>query len=372
MDNFDLDGAARAGLISEDQAQKLRNFHAAARDESLADQERFGSVDGMSDVMTALGVGLAIGAVSVIGYTTSLLAGPLIAALCWGLARIFTLRRRLTLTSFVLFGFYILGMTICGVVVAVLMTGTDLTLEQTRLAMALGVRFTPMHGVIIGLFSAVAAALYWRVFRFPIAYAVALFAAVNVLTQTMRLLLPDAAGWVANVVLLMSGLLFFVVAMAWDISDVRRETRRADVGFWLHVFAGYMLARAMFKMVFDLGSKTRGWDRLFTDALVPPDILAAVAAICIALLFIIVALAIDRRALLLSSLGYVLPAVAMLAGTSVYKAPTVAGLIVGLTLAVTAAFWRPLRRYVLDGLPLAVQAQLPRTDLKFERPRPVT
>ncbi len=371
MDNFDLDAAARAGLISEDQAQKLRNFHAVARDESVADQERFGAVDGMSDVMTAIGVGLAIGALSVIGYDKSMFVGPLIAALCWALARIFTLRRRLTLTSFVLFGFYILGMTVFGVSIALLLTGTNLPLGDDGMTVSLNTRFTPMHGVITGLFSAGASALYWRTFRFPLAYAVGLFAVVNVLTQTMRLLLPDAAGWVANLVLLMSGLLFFAVAMAWDISDIRRETRRADVGFWLHVFAGYMLARAMFKMIFDLGSKTRGWDRLFTDALVPPDMLAAVAAVCIALLFTIVALAIDRRSLLLSSLGYVMPAVAMLAGSSIYKAPTVAGLFVGLSLAVTAAFWRPLRRYVLEGLPVSLRAQLPRTELAFEKARPV-
>lgn len=371
MDNFDLDAAAKAGLISEEQALKLRNFHAAARGETLADQERFGAIDGLSDVMTALGLFLAIGAMLAIAATNfSLITALPVALVCWWLAEMFTVRRKLTMTSFVLYIWYTIATTVFGFAMVMFFTGRALLQGPGGLLFTTDTPLTPETSILTGLFATAAGVLYWRRFQVPVAYASTLFAALHVLTQVTRLMLPDAAGWVANLVLLVSGLLFFAVAMAWDISDIRRETRRADVAFWLHAFAGFMIARAMFKMIYELGSTT-GWDRLLRDAYVPPDSLAAVAVICLVLLFAFVALAIDRRSLLVSSLGYVLPATAMLAGSSGVMAPVAAALVVGLALVVTSLFWRSMRKPIVEALPVALQAQLPRTDLVFETARPV-
>ena len=372
MDNLDLEAAAKAGLISEDQALKLRNFHAVGRGETAADQERFGAIDGLSDIMTAFGLFLAIEALlAAISFFSLLLALP-IAVFCWWLAKLFTLRRKLALTSVVLFLSYMLSATIFGFAVVMFVTGRAELHGPAGLLFTTNMPFTTGTNLATGLIATAAGVLYWRRFQLPFAYAVTLYAATYVLTQFAHLMLPDDADRVADVAQLLSGLLFFAVAMAWDISDVRRETRRADVGFWLHVFAGYLLASGAFKLVFDTGSGSRGWDGMAHSAMGPADSLAAMAMIGITLLFALVALAIDRRSLLLSSLGYAVPAVSLLAGASFIKTAMVSALAIGVTLAVTAAFWRPLRKFVLKGLPEVVRAQVPRTDLVYQKARPVT
>src|SRR3546814_10120636 len=96
-----------------------------------------------------------------------------------------------------------------------------------------------------------------------------------------------------------AGLGFFTLAMWWYHSDRVRQTRRSDVAFWLHRLAEPMIAHPIF---FLLGV-TQGDDI---------SSVAAVMVIGIYIAFGLVALAIDRRALLVSALAYVLFALTQL------------------------------------------------------------
>src|SRR3546814_5735312 len=80
----------------------------------------------------------------------------------------------------------------------------------------------------------------------------------------------------------------------WDMSDPTRETRRADIAFWLHLAAAPLIAHPVFQMLGVL------------DADVGID--TAIVVVALYLVFAFVALAVDRRALLVSSLAYVLVA----------------------------------------------------------------
>ena len=90
--------------------------------------------------------------------------------------------------------------------------------------------------------------------------------------------------------------------MRWDMSDRERRTRRSDVAFWLHLVAAPMIAHPVFHMlgVFDgvIGVGT------------------AIVVILLYLAFGFIALAIDRRALLVSGLAYVIYAMAALIRTA--------------------------------------------------------
>ena len=94
----------------------------------------------------------------------------------------------------------------------------------------------------------------------------------------------------------------FALAMWWDRSDRVRQTRRSDVAFWLHLLAAPMIAHPIFHLlgVTDGGNIGSG---------------AAVLVIGVSLLFGLIALAIDRRALLVSALAYVLFAMTQLFNT---------------------------------------------------------
>ena len=89
-----------------------------------------------------------------------------------------------------------------------------------------------------------------------------------------------------------SALGVFLYAMRWDSSDPARISRRSDVAFWLHLLAAPMIVHPVFTLLgLNDGDATVG------EGLV---VIAIYVALGIA------ALAIDRRALLVSALAYVL------------------------------------------------------------------
>ena len=145
--------------------------------------------------------------------------------------------------------------------------------------------------IVVGVLTAGAAWLHWRRFMVPITIAVGALALVSVAVGAILAALPDARG-ALNVILLAAGVLVFLFAMRWDMSDRERTTRRSDVAFWLHLAAAPLIAHPIFHMLGVLNG----------------DISAGIAVLVIALylVFAFIALAVDRRALLVSSLVYVL------------------------------------------------------------------
>jgi len=160
---------------------------------------------------------------------------------------------------------------------------------------------------------------------------------------------PQAKDWV-NEMLLVAGVAMFFFAMRWDMSDLERRTRRSDVAFWLHLAAAPLIAHPVFHMlgVFD------------------GEVTGPTAAIVIALylVFAFVALAVDRRALLVSSLIYVLWAMYALfqATGAVELAAALTALVIGSALLLLSAFWQPVRRRVV-GLLGGLEERLPPTQI---------
>jgi hypothetical protein len=138
--------------------------------------------------------------------------------------------------------------------------------------------------------------------------------------------------------------------MRWDMSDRGRTTRRSDVAFWLHLAAAPMIAHPIFHLLGVL------------DGAIPASSAFIVIGLYIA--FGLVALAIDRRALLVSSLAYVLFALSRLfenAG-AVELGTAFTALVIGSALLLLSAFWHPVRRMVVLRLPELWRNRLPMTD----------
>ena len=78
---------------------------------------------------------------------------------------------------------------------------------------------------------------------------------------------------------------------------------------------------------------------------------------------VFVALAIDRRALLVSALAYVLAALTFLFDRfgAVELNVALTALVIGSALLTLSAFWSPIRRTVVNTLPGDLQARLPQT-----------
>lgn len=322
----DLDDAVTANVISRDTATALREYVAAARVVSVVDEEQFRLLSGFNDIFVSIAVVLVLAALAWIGRSLADWVGAiLVAAASWTLAEYFTRTRRLALPSILL-----LAAFVGGVAAAVL-----------ALLAASGSASSPRAAGLVAAAAALAAAgaawLHWRRFMVPITVAAGAAALAGVAVG-LALAAAPGARWLLEAVPLICGIAIFVLAMRWDMSDRERRTRRADVAFWLHLAAAPMIAHPVFQLlgIFDSGTTA----------------LTAVVVLLLYAMFGIVALAVDRRALLVSSLAYVLYALTSLfrnAG-AIDLAWAFTALAIGSGLLTLSAFWHPLRAAVVGLL----------------------
>jgi hypothetical protein len=322
----DIDGAVTAGAISREAAAALRNHIAARNAAPAVDEESFRLLSGFNDIFVSIAVTLVLVAVAWIGASiTTPLAGALVAVAAWVLAEYFTRARRMALPSILLLLAFVGGVaaTLIGVLVEL---HIDLP-EQTSAAVGAG----------IALVTAGAAWLHWRRFMVPITVAAGAAALAGVAIALTFAAIPAATDAVYPLVLV-CGLGMFAFAMAWDLSDRERRTRRADVAFWLHLAAAPMIAHPVFHMLGVFGGVI--------------GIGTALIVLTLYLAFAFVALAVDRRALLVSSLVYVLYALYALFQTAgaVELAWAFTALAIGSALLTLSAFWPAMRRVVVGLL----------------------
>jgi hypothetical protein len=364
----DLENAVAAGALTGAQATSFRNYVAAGRHAPMVDEEHFRLLTGFNDVFVGIAAAIMLIAVGALGYYVgphvgddgpTPFMGLFVAATAWGLAEFFTRQRRMALPSIILLLAFVGG--VFGTVVFGAGTALgDAYFEENGSAVA----------VVISVGAAVAAAaawMHWRRFRVPITVAVGAAAVVALVLGllasgyvTPQMTDADAERMknVLEPVALLLGLGTFLLAMRWDSSDPRRETRRSDVAFWLHLLA----APLMVHPIFDLLGLTQG-------------AATALGAIAVVLLYIglgLVALAIDRRALLVSALAYVLFALNRLFETYgvVELNFALTALVIGSSLLLLSAFWASARRAIVKPLPEGLRARLPVLDRSAAVPLP--
>lgn len=323
----DLDGAVQAGVLSPQAAAAFRAHVAAGRAAPAVDEESFRLLTGFNDIFVAIAPSLSLVAIAWIGGNLGgvLPAGAAVAGAAWMLAEYFTARRRMALPSILLLIAFVGGVAtaLFGVAGAVIPHPSE--------------RVAAIVAAIVALASAGAAWLHWRRFMVPITVAAGALALVGMVVSLMLAAVPAVRNLIWPL-LLIAGVGVFVLAMRWDMSDRLRTTRRSDVAFWLHLAAAPLIAHPVFQMlgVFD-GDM---------------DALTAIVSIALYLGFAGVALAVDRRALLVSSLVYVLYALYALFTRvgAVQLGAAFTALVIGTALLTLSAFWQPIRRRVVTAM----------------------
>jgi hypothetical protein len=353
----DVAEAVESGLISEAQARGLEALAAArrkARVFAVGREERFKLLGGFNDFFIALGVlllGIGFQFFPLVGgragrtvatgsetfamwdFAAVSMVGLLIF---WGLAEYLTGRLKLVAPSIVIVAF--------------------LAVFASSAAMALTPPFLRGGATLGPAFAVGIVGLHYARFRLPFALfvlalagvllaigtSVAAFHAVGISDADTRPLLK----WVALVL----GLLVFAWAMTFDVGDPERLTRRADCGFWLHLLAaplivhplaGPLINHPLFPDYSKLGQAVTGGTVLV--------VLALVVALSI------VALVVDRRALLVAGLGYLGSALAytisQVSGASMGAVvlPTLA--FIGILIIVLGVGWREIRAVVMAAVP---------------------
>ncbi|HEX2840908.1 hypothetical protein [Hyphomicrobium sp.] len=335
-----IEAAVAQGILTGDQAVRLRDL--ARKDLAPAsvndglpdpDDEKFRLIGGFNDVFVTIGVLLLVaaffGLASVLDFRPGLAVLAMISA--WGLSEFFSRRMRLALPSITL-ALMFAGATgfLATSFAALLPSGADWADDR-------GFRlWIPLFslGVLAG-----GVAHHWR-FRVPIDVAIAAGGLTYAVYNGIGVIAPD---WIldnGSALAAVLGLLLFASAVRTDASDTRRLTRRSDVAFWLHLLAAPMIVHAVIPLVAGPVSAL-GTGQAF-------------AVLVVFALLGIVALVIDRRALLVSGLTYAGIAIGYLLSQSVAEGMGLSLTLLGLAIVVLglSAGWRYLRRTVLPLLPL--------------------
>ncbi|NQZ47258.1 MAG: hypothetical protein HRT63_07000 [Erythrobacter sp.] len=367
----DINSAVAAGALSAEAAESFRTHMSAVRDLPRSSEEEFRLLNSFNDIFVSIGIVILLVALAAIGQwigaaiipvnfawsngmseaqleafyaanarqdaLQTCLAGLLIAASAWPLSEFFTRKRRMALPSILL-----LLAFVGGVFASVLGLGLALVAGEDTLR----------GGVIIGLAGVVAcgaAYIHWRRFAVPITVAAGTgVLVIALLIMALAVIDIELGGTGSLIAVLLMGLGVFAIAMRWDMSDRERTTRRSDVAFWLHLLAAPMIAHPVFALLGVTDGDMGG-------------IGAALAVVAVYIAFGCVALAIDRRALLVSALAYVLFALAFLFNEfgAVELSFALTAFVLGSALLSLSAFWQPIRAGLVGVLPESVQAKLP-------------
>ncbi|HEV2078867.1 MAG TPA: hypothetical protein VGR19_03075 [Allosphingosinicella sp.] len=359
----DIESAIAAGALSPHEAQRFRDYVAGSRSTPAVDEEHFRLLTGFNDIFVAVAAVILLIAVAWIGNSIpprieyggpSPWSGVLVAGTAWGLAEFFTRKRRMALPSILLLLAFVGGVFAASAFVTVLAIG-ERTIQDNQ-----------SIGALIGAASAAIAAgaawLHWRRFRVPITIAAGAAAAVGVALGLISYIVGETDS-LRTVILgfaLLLGIGVFLFAMWWDSSDPRRETRRSDVAFWLHLLAAPLIVHPIFSL---LG---------LTDG--SASVGEAVVVLLVYVVLGVTALAIDRRALLVSALAYVLWALSDLFERfgAVELSFALTALVIGLALLLLSAFWHNARRAVVKPLPARLQSKLPVVDRVAVSPQPAS
>jgi hypothetical protein len=331
----DIDGAVTAGAITPQAAAALRAHVATGHAAPAVDEEHFRLLTGFNDIFVSIALVLLLVAVGQIGMAITYAAGgALVAAAAWSLAEYFTARRRMALPSILLLIAFVGG--VAGALFGLVETAAPHIDGRAGALAAAGVAFC----------AAGAAWLHWRRFMVPITVAAGAAALVATAIGLVLAAIPDIRDAVWPL-LLVGGLGVFATAMRWDMSDTQRRTRRSDVAFWLHLAAAPMIAHSIFQML----GVFRG------------EIGAGMAMVVLTLYvgFAAIALAVDRRALLVSGLAYVLAALYALfrSAGAIELGAALTAFVIGSALLCLSAFWQPMRRAVVTALSQSLRQRLP-------------
>jgi hypothetical protein len=337
----DIDAAVAAGELSAEAAAQFRAFIATQKTAPAVDEEYVRLLSGFNDIFVSIAIALVLAATLMLTRGSGV-SGLLAAGLSWGLAEYFTRKRRMALPSILLLLGYVGGLASFAAQIVRGLAGDGGSLFQgggdPALLGALGLSALGIAGATYA---------HWRRFRVPITIAAGMGAVIFFTIALLLAAVPELRqAWYGLIFLGGAGM--FALALRWDMSDRARQTRRSDVAFWLHLLAAPMLVHPVFR---GLGLLNNG----------SADLAHAGLAIGIYLLLGVVALLVDRRALLVSGLAYVLVAFTAVFRASGFVSQDLAltGLVAGAALLLLSALWHKARQGLLALCPAALRLRLP-------------
>ncbi len=341
-----LNAAVARGILTQEQAGHLADFWArqdrleeAGAPVSRVDAEEVRFARGFHDVFIAIGiviflVGLTYGLHDHLNFWQ---VSAVATMSIWGLSEIFAKRLRLALPSFLLSVAFtpFFFATCIGLFTDVEAGGLD-TMVPGGPGSEHGATLFLALPTLIAIAGAV---FHYRRFRVPVGMT---GITGGVLCLALLLFEAIVPGMVTDNLVwftLLAGLASFVLAMVFDSRDPDRVTVNSDKAFWLHLMAAPLIVHSILAVAtVDAGLES---------------ITYAVSVIALFGALALVAIVVDRRALLVSGLGYFGYAIAAL----MMKADVSGEMTFAITLVVLGCFvlllgsaWRDVRRLIVRPL----------------------
>lgn len=336
MSQDQIDQAEEAGIITPKQARAMRAELAVGEpnpppatpsDAVIGDEDDLRFLRSFGDVF--IGVGLILLALGVSAIIALVGGGPifLLAAVgAYAMAEYFGRRKRahfptlITALAFLVF----------------VQTGLE--------------GLASLSGIVAALITVVAMGLFYTRIRLPFCIALIAISLIYLLFAVLAQIAPGLLRDHVGIVLILSGLAVFAAALAYDTQDSHRRTRFADNAFWLHFLAAPLLIHGLVgqavmaksELLFDLIPVLAFTER---DAII---ILIGMAVITV------IGLAINRRALIVSALGYAGVAVGFLVSQtslSLGTALSVTLILLGAAIVLLGVAWHPVRNQLIRVLP---------------------
>ncbi|WP_322988193.1 hypothetical protein [Hoeflea sp.] len=381
IDDVTLDRAVNAGILDAAQRDALLAMAGQGRDGQTLEETTAPSVDdqmrlvgGGNDIFVTVGVTLlfagalfALRSVFVEGNTAIAVA---IALGSWVVAEIVTRQKRMRLSSTLLALIFMAAAL--SLLIEAVMNRVNLPSDLNAFALlALRSEAGPV-GLILGGGLIAAAGLYFFRFKVPILAGVAAIAATGLaflgavvfyhdqmVSGAVAAPLPEqVADILANAlaVPLVCGLAIFLVAVWLDLRDRERQTVWSDCAFWLHVVSAPLLVHPLFILA-------TGQEVL--SGQIEPGLSASVLLGLMMAVFVLVALAIDRRSLLAPTLAYfgsvgIYYLVNGAANTTGIPPFALILIAIGAMVILFGAGWQRIRRLIIRPiLPTSVLDRLP-------------
>jgi len=374
-----LDLAVKRAIISADQRDRITALAKTppplpADAEATAGDEPMRLVGGGNDLFVTVGIVLlfagALFALQSFSGVTVPFTAITLGVFAWLVAEFVTRQRRMRLSSTVLgLGFIAAVLTLIGYY---LEGRSEIRAIQTPAQIAVLRPQATFYALVLFGGTALAAVVHFLRFRVPIMAAVlalsftgaAFFFATlyfydgvttgQVLMPTLDQL-PDILSKALYVPLL-CGFAVFGTAVAFDLHDRERFTVWSDCAFWLHVISAPLLVHPLFILA-------TGQDVVFGE--IEPGLSASVMLGLLIVGFVYVALAIDRRSLLVPTLAYfgslgIYYLVNSAANTTGIPPFALILLVIGGMIILFGAGWQRIRRLIVGAtLPTSLLTKLP-------------